>query len=71
MTNEAETKKSEQTPAAALAEEEMGQVSGGCYQDMFNGCKGIEKAPDLPAPTLVKDCYQEMFYDCSKLNHVC
>ena len=37
---------------------------------MFNGCKGIEKAPELPAPTLVKDCYQEMFAGCSKLKYV-
>ena len=37
---------------------------------MFNGCKGIEKAPELPAPKLEKNCYQEMFYDCAKLNHV-
>ena len=42
----------------------------GCYQDMFSGCKGLEKAPELTAPALVKDCYKEMFYDCSKLNHV-
>ena len=32
--------------------------------------KGIEKAPELPAPTLVKDCYQEMFAGCSKLKYV-
>ena len=37
---------------------------------MFNGCKGIEKAPELPAPKLEKGCYQEMFYDCAKLNSV-
>ena len=37
---------------------------------MFSGCKGIEKAPELPAPKLEKGCYQEMFYDCAKLNHV-
>ena len=49
-------------PATTLTE--------GCYQDMFNGCKGIEKAPVLPAPKLEKNCYQEMFYDCAKLNHV-
>ena len=42
----------------------------GCYQDMFNGCKGIEKAPELPASALVKDCYKEMFCDCAKLSHV-
>ncbi len=42
----------------------------GCYQDMFSGCKGLEKAPELLAPALVKDCYKEMFCDCAKLNHV-
>ena len=42
----------------------------GCYDNMFSGCKGIEKAPVLPAPKLEKGCYQEMFFDCSKLNHV-
>ena len=45
-------------------------MTEGCYQDMFNGCKGIEKAPELPAPKLEKNCYQEMFYDCAKLNSV-
>ena len=42
----------------------------GCYEDMFSGCKGLEKAPELPASALVKDCYKEMFCDCAKLNHV-
>ena len=42
----------------------------GCYDNMFSGCKGIEKAPVLPAPKLEKGCYQEMFFDCSKLNSV-
>ena len=49
-------------PATTLTE--------GCYDNMFSGCKGIEKAPVLPAPKLEKDCYQEMFFDCSKLNSV-
>ena len=42
----------------------------GCYQDMFSGCKGLEKAPELTAPALVKDCYKEMFCGCAKLSHV-
>lgn len=42
----------------------------GCYQDMFSGCKGLEKAPELLAPALVKDCYKEMFCGCAKLSHV-
>ena len=45
-------------------------MTEGCYDNMFSGCKGIEKAPELPAPKLEKGCYQEMFYDCAKLNHV-
>lgn len=45
-------------------------LKDGCYQDMFYGCKGIERAPELPALALVKECYKEMFYDCSKLNYV-
>ena len=49
-------------PATTLTE--------GCYDNMFSGCKGIEKAPVLPAPKLEKGCYQEMFFDCSKLNSV-
>ena len=26
----------------------------GCYQDMFNGCKGIEKAPELPSGDVLR-----------------
>jgi uncharacterized protein YjdB len=49
-------------PATTLTE--------GCYQDMFNGCKGIEKAPVLPAPKLEKDCYSEMFFGCENLKKI-
>ena len=35
-------------PATTLTE--------GCYDNMFSGCKGIEKAPELPAPKLEKGC---------------
>ena len=42
----------------------------GCYQDMFYGCKGLQRSPDLLANKLVENCYKEMFYDCSKLSFV-
>lgn len=32
-----------------------------CYAGMFEGCKGITRAPSLPATTMKNGCYQEMF----------
>ena len=46
-------------PATTLTE--------GCYENMFSGCKGIEKAPELPANKCEKNCYKEMFSDCAKV----
>ena len=43
-------------PATTLSEE--------CYSEMFNGCEGLTKAPELPATTLADACYSEMFNDC-------
>ena len=40
----------------------------GCYENMFSGCKGIEKAPELPANKCEKNCYKGMFSDCSKVS---
>ena len=37
---------------------------------MFKGCTKIETAPALPATTLAKQCYKQMFYGCSTLNKV-
>ena len=45
-------------------------LSEGCYENMFSGCKGIEKAPELPADKCEKNCYKEMFSDCSKITSV-
>ena len=33
-------------------------LSEGCYENMFSGCKGIEKAPELPADKCEKNCYK-------------
>ena len=38
-----------------------------CYQNMFQGCKGLTIAPELPATTLQPDCYQNMFLGCTGL----
>lgn len=46
------------------------ELSEGCYENMFSGCKGIEKAPELPADKCEKNCYKGMFSDCSKITSV-
>ena len=38
-----------------------------CYHYMFNGCKSLTKAPELPATTLAPYCYSSMFYGCTSL----
>ena len=37
---------------------------------MFRNCSSLEKAPVLPAKTLVTKCYEQMFYGCEKLNYI-
>ena len=37
---------------------------------MFYDCDNLTTAPVLPATTLVKGCYSNMFYHCNKLNSV-
>lgn len=37
---------------------------------MFDGCKSLTKAPELPATELAIDCYNSMFRDCTSLNYV-
>lgn len=36
-----------------------------CYFSMFYGCTSLTNAPDLPAPVLVKSCYETMFGNTS------
>ena len=45
-------------------------VAEHAYESMFEGCTGLTKSPELPAPTLTPYCYQSMFRGCTRLNHV-
>ena len=38
-----------------------------CYAWMFNGCRSLVQAPELPATTLTYKCYSYMFYSCTSL----
>ena len=42
-------------------------LASDCYSSMFNGCKSLTQAPELPATTLASSCYGSMFYGCSSL----
>ena len=37
---------------------------------MFNNCTSLTTAPELPATTLVNQCYEGMFKYCTKLNYI-
>ena len=37
---------------------------------MFTKCTALTAAPALPATTLTNSCYNQMFYNCSKLASV-
>ena len=44
-----------------------------CYYRMFDGCTNLETAPILPATKRASGntrFYEQMFYNCKKLNHV-
>lgn len=38
-----------------------------CFIFLFNGCKVLTSAPDLPGTTLAEDCYYFMFQNCTSL----
>ena len=38
-----------------------------CFIYLFDGCKVLTSAPDLPGTTLAEDCYYFMFRDCTSL----
>lgn len=38
-----------------------------CYNFMFNNCKSLVNAPELPATTLADSCYYWMFEGCTSL----
>ena len=37
------------------------------FCSLFEGCKSLTTAPDLPAETLAESCYEYMFYNCTSL----
>ena len=37
---------------------------------MFKNCTSLTTAPNLPAAILVSNCYEYMFYGCSKLTYI-
>ena len=41
--------------------------NGHCFLRLFEGCKALTKAPELPATTLKENCYDHMFKGCSGL----
>ena len=41
-----------------------------CYRRMFYNCTGLTQAPELPATTLVSNCYSYMFSYCKELTSV-
>ena len=43
-------------------------LAANCYRNMFQGCKGLTSAPELPATTLATSCYIKMFYGCTQLS---
>ena len=34
---------------------------------MFSGCTSLAQAPELPAITLARNCYEHMFFECTGL----
>ena len=45
-------------------------VANYCYGWMFRGCYNLTNTPKLSATSLVSQCYEKMFYDCTSLNKV-
>ena len=45
----------------------LSAASGRCYYNLFEDCKGLIQAPELPATTLVDYCYAGMFSGCTAL----
>ncbi len=41
-----------------------------CFYRLFMECNALSHTPELPATTLTKDCYREMFYSCLSLIEV-
>ncbi len=41
-----------------------------CFYRLFMDCNALSNLPELPATTLTKECYREMFYNCFILDGV-
>ena len=39
-----------------------------CFSNLFQSCKSLTSAPELPATSLMQGCYAMMFYGCKKLS---
>lgn len=46
------------------------ELAIGCYFSMFAENPNLETTPDLPAPVMVDECYECMFYKCPKVKAV-
>ena len=42
-------------------------LTRGCYQNMFEDCTSLSRAPKLPATSLADSCYFQMFANCQSL----
>lgn len=49
---------------------ETEQLAERCCDIMFQDCKSLEVAPELPVLNLASMCYTKMFYGCSKLRYI-
>ena len=48
----------------------VGQAEHSSYKSMFDSCTNLERGPQLlPATSLGKTCYRNMFYNCAKLEN--
>ena len=47
-----------------------GYTNSSQHYGMFDGCVNLLNAPELPATTLVKGCYNAMFFNCKKIKRI-
>lgn len=45
----------------------FGELTNGCFSDLFLICEALTTAPELPSKELRKGCYQQMFNGCYHL----
>ena len=52
------------------SDEDVLEVHKSQFNSLFASCTRLTSAPELPATTLAKTCYQHMFADCTNLSSV-